>query len=110
MTTIQQQLDFQSELRENYDLNCRESLTTNRDPKQVVELLRDIHENLIAVRNWQLGHKTELCSDCNQPLTEHNRVNYAVAEGRIIVTRDEHVCDRCTEHRAENAKHQSAGI
>lgn len=108
MTTIQQQLDFVTELRDNYDLNARERISTNRDKQQVALLLRDIHENLIAVRNWQLGQKSDLCNDCNQPLTEHNRVNYAVSNDHVIVTRNERVCDRCTTVRIERAKQQPA--
>lgn len=110
MNTIQQQLDFISELRENYDLNCRERITTNREPKKVVELLRDIHESLVGVRNWQLGQKVELCGDCNAPLSNHNRVNFAVVDGQVIVGRGEHVCDRCTDARERKLKNQTAGI
>lgn len=110
MTTIQQQLDFISELHENYDLNCRERITTNREPKKVVELLRDIHESLLGVRNWQLGQKVELCSDCNAPLSQHNRVNFAVVDGQVIVGRGEHVCERCTDAREVRFKNSTAGV
>lgn len=109
-STIQQQLDFISELRENYDLNCRERITTNREPKKVVELLRDIHESLVGVRNWQLGQKVELCSDCNAPLSAQNRENFAVSNDQVIVTRNEHVCDRCTDKRIERLNNSTIGI
>lgn len=110
MTTIQQQIDFVKELAENFDLNCREVLSTARNPKSVASLLRDIHENLIGVRNWQLGHPTQFCGDCNCALTDNNRVNYAVADSHVIVTRNEHVCEKCTHMRIERMKNQTAGI
>lgn len=106
MTTIQQQLDFITELRENYESSERTRITTYRNPNQVVELLRGINENLIGVRNWQMGNPAQFCSDCNTALTEHNRVNYAAVDSHIIVTRNEHVCDKCTDIRIERIKAQ----
>jgi len=108
--TIQQQLDFISELRENYDLNCRERITTSRDPKSVAELMRAIYESLLGVRNLQLGQKVKLCNDCNAPLNEHNRVNFAVVDSQVIVGRGEDVCERCTDARELRLKNQTIGI
>lgn len=113
MTTAKQQSDFLQRLRKHVDEHGNESvacqgiaIVTGIASEDVPEYLRDIHENVIAAGNWQLGHKPEFCSDCNQPLNAHNRINYAVAEGHIIVTRDERVCDRCTDVRIDRFKLQ----
>jgi len=111
MTTIQQQIDFIVELRESYDSEQRERIVVKHPADKVAELLRDINDSLHGMRLLQLNPKeVEFCSDCNQALTPHNRVNYAAAEGLVIVGRGDHVCDRCTEARIERVKHSTAGI
>lgn len=88
MTTINQQIEFIQEVRDSHDNNQREVITTKRTPEAVAELLRDIHENLLAVRLWQTNHNVELCRDCNQP---------AKANGML----EEALCDRCAQIRIE---------
>lgn len=103
MTTINQQIDFMHELRDSFDSNQRERIATNRSPEQVAELLRDIEENLHAVRFWQVAQKVELCIDCNQPITSKNKVAIGVTENSIVVHPGESVCIRCTTIRAQKS-------
>lgn len=107
MTTTQQQIDFIAELRENYDNNERLRITSSRS--NVAELLRDIQDSLYGVKLWELNQHVEFCDDCHKPLTPANKVCFAVADGKKIVERTEHVCDRCTDMRMERMN-TTAGI
>jgi DNA repair exonuclease SbcCD ATPase subunit len=68
MTTIHQQISFVKDLRESYDNNQREVVTNNRPPEAIAELLRDIEENLHAMRLAQYNKPIQLCERCNQPV------------------------------------------
>jgi hypothetical protein len=68
MVTIQQQIEFVDHVRNSYDDQQRQRILVSYPPEMVAELLKAIHENLIGVRNWQLGQEVKLCIKCNQPL------------------------------------------
>src|SRR5687767_14140213 len=110
MTTIQQQIEFIQDLADRWDGSQRERIVTDRDPNTVAELLRDVKQNLLGMQKVQLNQTVTLCHDCNQPLTPHNKVNFAVCANRITVTRDEDVCDGCATIRNERAQNETVGI
>jgi hypothetical protein len=103
MTTITQQITFIEALRESHDNNQREAMQSVYPPSVVAELLRDIHENLLAVKLWQVKTDVPLCGDCNQPIEPNERVHFAADGGRVLVARGEIVCARCTELRKVNS-------
>jgi len=90
MTTINQQIDFIQELRESHDSNQRELVTTKRSPEQIAELMRDIEENLLAVRLLQLNDKeaVEFCTHCNQP-----------TQGFTYLIDNKKCCQRCAQQK-----------
>jgi hypothetical protein len=95
MTTIQQQISFIEALRDSFDNNQREAMQNTYPPTVVAELLRDIHENLVAVKQLQLAQTPKLCVDCNQPVDKNRPVN---------------VCPRCTELRKQKAENHSVQL
>ncbi len=88
MTTINQQISFIEELRESFDTNQREQVLTKRTTEQVAALLRDIEENLLAVRLLQLNDKeaVEFCTHCNQP-----------TQGFTYLIENKKCCQRCAQ-------------
>lgn len=102
MTTIQQQISLIEDLRESLDNSQREYITAKYSPSQLANLLRDIHENLLAVKLLQVNQPVPLCSDCNQPIQPGKRVAYAVVNDKIIIGSNEQVCERCTLERIKN--------
>lgn len=107
MTTIQQQIDFVVDLRESFDNGQRQTIIAKYGADKFQKLLRDVNDTLYAMKLLQLNPKQgEFCSDCNKLLTPHNRVNYAVADSHVIVSRSEHVCDQCTNIRIERLNAQ----
>jgi len=108
MTTVQQQIDFIQELRDKWDGSQRERIQLERDPETVAELLRDVQENLIAMKLMQLGEakKVELCGDCNQPYTEQNpKMQFGICE---FVDHD--MCKRCAQIRIDQINNSTVGI
>jgi superfamily II helicase len=69
---------------------------------------RDINENVVASRNWQLGKKVDYCNECNRPLNEHNGVYYAVHNDHIVASRGEKICVVCVNVRIERLSSQPA--
>ena len=112
MTTIQQQIDFVQDLRDKWDNTQRERIQIDRDPQAVAELLRDVQENLIAMKLMQLGDKKiELCSDCNQPFGELNpKVVFGTDEKHVVVHPEDKDCERCTHARLDKLNNSTAGI
>ncbi|WKZ60769.1 MAG: hypothetical protein QY309_04645 [Cyclobacteriaceae bacterium] len=99
MTTIQQQISFVEALRDSFDNNQREAMQNTYPPSVVAELLRDIHENLVAVKQLQLAQTPKLCNDCNQPVKPNHAIHFATDGDKVLVHRGEYVCERCTELR-----------
>lgn len=92
-------------LRESFDNNQREAMQNVYPPSLVSELLRDIHENLLAVKMWQVNKPVNLCDDCNQPLGS-DRTTFAVNEKEVFVHIGEKVCSRCTLIRQQKLNHE----
>lgn len=95
MTTIKQQISLIEYMRESFDNNQREAIMNRYTPTELAELLRDIHENLIAMKWLQLAENIKLCNDCNQPIEKGRPVN---------------VCERCTELRKLKAENHSVQL
>lgn len=89
MTTIQQQIDFVQHIRDSYDNEQRERIVVKYPAHKVAELLRDVQENLIAIKHVQLKKEVDLCSQCNQP-------------GKPYELLDDVLCDRCAQIRLNN--------
>jgi hypothetical protein len=96
MTTIHQQISFVKDLRESYDNHQREAVTSTRTPEAIAELLRDIEENLHAMRLVQLNGKVVLCDNCNQAVL--NNIGFAKMDGQTIKIL---LCARCAEIKNE---------
>lgn len=107
MTTIQQQISFIEALRESFDNNSREAMQNTYPPSVVAELLRDIHENLIAMKWLQLAKDVNLCNDCNQPVKPTDAIHFATDGDKVLVHRGEYVCERCTELRRHKTLNHS---
>lgn len=107
-TTIEQQLEFITELRQAFDREERERVAMIRTPEQTAQLLKDIHENLIGVRNWQHGQKVDLCTDCNKPLTTGNYADTEFYD--VVLTAEDNICIPCADKRLERLEKSSMGL
>lgn len=97
--TIQQQIDFVAELRENFDNSQREFIQSKRPPEDVAELFKLIHENLIAVKLHQLAQEVKYCDLCNQPIRGVKMINDDWGA----------ICERCHSGVSEHSN-QTLGI
>lgn len=101
MTVEQQQIDFCTRLRKSEPLLELIAYGLQIPVDNVAELIRDINENVVAVRNWKLGQPVHLCDDCNKPL-EGFKIQTAELDGKVIFI-DKNLCHTCATNRIDNA-------
>lgn len=112
-STVQEQIQFINDIREAFDREERERIALIREPEHTAQLLKDIHENLIAVRNWQAANKeaqevTDVCNDCDAKLTTDNLADSERYD--VVLDPKEIVCVPCADKRLERLETSSMGL
>lgn len=114
-TTIEQQLEFMTELREAFDRDERERVALIRPPEETAQLFKDIHENLVSVRNWHRANQAEakealadVCGDCNCGITSQNLADNERYD--VVLDKREIVCVACADKRIDRLEQSSMGL
>jgi hypothetical protein len=112
-STVHEQIEFINEIREAFDREERQRIAMIREPEHTAQLLKDIHENLIAVRNWRAADTEALevadkCNDCPVLITTENLADNERYD--VVLDPKEIVCISCADKRLARLEESSMGI